>query len=738
MSTCECPKCCYDYIIIGAGAAGSVVAARLAENKNTTILVLEEGPNNTFNPTNNTITPFQKSLIATPGLAPNLWFRYVQNPAQPGCEGLEASPVHLEFATVKEFTRYYTVSRGNGAGGSTAHHLMVDGRGSATVYDDIAKAVDDPRWAYCNILPYYKKMETYYPPTPCPQIHGFDGWLQIKNTELEADFTEQFLKVVTNLGVPYREDPSIPTKVAGVYRTHAQINNDTGTRSYAYHDLLQPILNTQNNVTVKFGALVKKIIFDTTIKNKSSKANKPYKNNTQCNTCNTSRDNLSRSPKPTTKNICDCNICKQERKKLKVPKNKSKSAINKKPRAIGVKVYRKHYLMEVDTTGNKVVTGEDGCIAILPNKNLPRYRKFYARKEVIVCAGTFNTPQILMLSGIGDRHKLESLDIDVVSDLPAVGQNLMDHQEVNVIYELDPTKFMWGWQAQLLLPNIDQVPPNIQPIVLKYANPASMNNIPVPLIWDWYSKANPPCPPNCRDPDVHVHVAATFFFDFNLTFIRPPGDDLHIVQTAKDTYLPDRNNPTSPNGIPGEKARLLNSQLDPSAPRVFLDFLMENLKVKATGSVTINSKDPRKSPIIELGLWEDEKTHKRLAKMLLQIRDVMNTPEMRQFAINPDDYSTFELYPGVKADTLESIKQYIKVWQSFGHHASGTSKMGSDDDPNAVVDSQLRVRGVDGLRVVDLSVYPTPHLHAYNPSRGVYLIAEVASDIIKQANGENC
>jgi choline dehydrogenase len=96
-----------------------------------------------------------------------------------------------------------------------------------------------------------------------------------------------------------------------------------------------------------------------------------------------------------------------------------------------------------------------------------------------------------------------------------------------------------------------------------------------------------------------------------------------------------------------------------------------------------------------------------------------------------NDKNNYELFPGNKCDTLESIKNYLKNWQLYGYHMAGTAKMGKNDDNMSVVDSRLRVHGVKNLRVVDASVYPAPHLHAFNISRGVYLIAEVASDFIK-------
>ena len=116
----------------------------------------------------------------------------------------------------------------------------------------------------------------------------------------------------------------------------------------------------------------------------------------------------------------------------------------------------------------------------------------------------------------------------------------------------------------------------------------------------------------------------------------------------------------------------------------------------------------------------------------MKIRNFFKNSTLRQWAKNPDDYVSIELYPGKEYKTVDDIKNYIKNWQSYGHHISGTAKMGPTNDDSTVLDSSLHVKGIKSLRVVNASIYPTPFLHGYNPSRGIYMMAEVASDFIQK------
>jgi choline dehydrogenase len=677
MEDSPCLECFYDYIVVGAGCGGSVVAARLTEDPDIRVLLLEAGNDNSPVADNYNINEYQKKLICVPSLSFALLPRYHFNPALIGCNAdnmIEPSPTHLEYTTNKEYKRYYTYPRGNGAGGSTNHHGLVDGRGSHLPYERIAKEMNDPRWSYENILKYYKKMENYHVADADPEYHGTNGWLHIKRATLENEFSANFIETVTKeLNVPFVNDLNIPGQYSGLSYNNMQVN-PRGRRSNAFLDLLYPMLQKQKdkknkNLFVKFNSLVSKVLIDNT------------------------------------------------------------NSLH----AYGVEVYHGSHLYKIDTTGNKVININDQCVAQLPDRNKYHVQKYYATKEVILCGGAFNTPQILMLSGLGPAQHLANMGIKVKKDMPGVGKNLMDHHEFSVSYQIDPKKFMWRWQATYLNQDIGKTDDKeLKAVIEKYKDPSSYNDSGVHLIMDWHSGLDEI---NTEEPDIHFHVVNSLFFDFNTNFITIKGDNLNAKETKNDNTIPNPLSPTSSIGIPLMKDILFTSQYDINHPRVFLSLLIENLHINSwTGSVGLRSTDPLDPPVVELDLWRDNKTLERLARAVLISRQIMKSPKMMQFAPDPNNYSTFELFPGSGADTIEKIMEYLRTWSSFGHHVSGTAKMGPNNDPMAVVDSSLNVIGVKGLRIVDASIFPPPNLHAYNPTRGIYMIAEMASDMIKEAS----
>ena len=319
-----------------------------------------------------------------------------------------------------------------------------------------------------------------------------------------------------------------------------------------------------------------------------------------------------------------------------------------------------------------------------------------ARQEVILCGGAINTPQLLMLSGVGATDHLSQHGITVVKDLPGVGQHLQDHVEVCHVFQMKnlPDK-LWRWQSTFLAEAGPQYAAN--------ADPSSFTENYIPLVIDWFSGFDAPNP---MHPDLHIHVFTAFFRDFNLNPQRWVDPD-----PFKASFLPQ-----------------FLSQVDASAPKAFNTFLIECVKPSPTaGQVRLWSADPTEPPVVDLCLHQAEADLTRLAKGIELLRQVMGHPILQQYAAE-------EVLPGPSCETLDQITDYLRRYSSFGHHISGTAKMGQASDPTAVVDSECRVFGIDGLRVCDASVFP--ELPSYNTSRPSYLVGEVLGDLLTNGNRE--
>lgn len=665
----------YDFIIIGAGAAGSVVAARLSENKDYKILILEAGQDNSQQSTNPNMTPWDKALTSIPAFSGILNHRYNNYYPDPS-NSLTVAKSLDSLTTIPQgpegiLNKTYSYPRGNGAGGSTNMNALVYGRGDPNIYNDIANYVNDPIWSYENILPYYKKMETYNVPNPEPGIHGYNGWLQIRESgPLTVDLRQELIDSMTQVeNIPLRNDPNDPAQLAGVHVCQEQVTNN-GIRCNAFENLLYPKMQTQTNITMKFNTLVKNII---------------------------------------------------------IQGNK----------AVGVVAYEKPFLTQYNTTGNNIISQSGNGTVELPNKLFPISIRYYAKKEVILCAGAIKTPQILMLSGLGPKEHLTEMGIDVIKDIPSVGKNLMDHMECSLIYRMDPSKIIWSWQASYLKQYTYYPTSPYASQILQYGKD-NWSEVPtngVAVMLDWYSED---VVPNIETvpPNIHIHAINGFYYDFCKDFPAtfPSGDNYQLSQHQYDDWMPNPNgDATFSNSATSGKQFLINKMIDVNDPYVLLNFLIENFPIPDSsklGSIRLASTDCRDQPIIDLRLWEDDDACLRLADAILKIRNIMSKSPIKGFLLTENANS--EIYPGVQYDTRRKIADYIKYHQAYGHHAAGTARMGSDTDNDSVLDSRLRVKGIKGLRVVDASIYPAPFLHAYNPSCGIYMMAEVASNFIKQ------
>jgi choline dehydrogenase len=581
-----------DYVVVGAGAAGSVVAARLAEDGTRSVILLEAGPNNTNDPS-----------IAAAARFPFLY-------DMPPSVGPYPSPSHWGFSA-KQNGKTYSYPRGTGLGGSTNHHATVDGRGTPLIYDEWARQTGDERWSYRQLLPFFKGMENFDVPYVDETVHGTNGWLHIKRAKLERGFHPDLLHVaMQEHGMPFRHDfYNDPANFAGIGWTDMQVHHD-GRRSNAAVDLLLPTLerttsNGYSNLQILTDKLATRILID-------------------------------------------------------------------KNRAVGVealdaaRAYKADVAYRAESrTANKITIA--------------------AKKEIVLSGGAINTPQLLMLSGIGPKDHLAQHGISVVTDLPGVGQHLQDHMEVCHVFHMKnlPDK-VWRWQSTYLA--------EASPEYAANADPSSFTENYVPLVMDWFSGFDARNP---MHPDLHIHIFTSFFRDFNLNPQRWVDPD-----PLKASYLDE-----------------FLSQVDPKSPKAFHTFLIECVKPAPTrGQVTLWSADPTEPPVVDLALHEADSDLTRLAMGIQLLRSMMAHPFLQR-------YEGEEVLPGPSYSTLDQIKDYLRRYSSFGHHISGTAKMGRSADRMAVVDSECRVHGINGLRVCDASIFP--ELPSYNTSRPSYLVGEV-------------
>ncbi|KAI8958390.1 putative GMC oxidoreductase [Daldinia sp. FL1419] len=306
-------------------------------------------------------------------------------------------------------------------------------------------------------------------------------------------------------------------------------------------------------------------------------------------------------------------------------------------------------------------------------------RNVSAKREVIVSAGAFNTPQILLLSGVGPADELKKHNIPVIVDLPGVGRNLQDHYEIPVIQEF-PNNFTY-WD------DCDVPEGQVNPCYEK-----------------WEKNGTGPW-------------STLGFFNFVLkTSSETPrvGERDLILYGAAE-------------GILGHLPPYTNLTGILSATNVYTYTISESHSRNRAGTVTLRSSDPRDVPEINFEYFTDggDKDVQGLVDGIKFARQIFKSmPGLGGL--------TREVYPGEDVKTHEQLKQYVRD-QAYGHHASSTAAIGSDDDPLAVLDSNFRVRGVQSLRVVDASAFPeTPGTF---PLISIFMASEKASDaILKDAS----
>ncbi|WP_179403376.1 GMC family oxidoreductase N-terminal domain-containing protein [Burkholderia guangdongensis] len=294
-----------------------------------------------------------------------------------------------------------------------------------------------------------------------------------------------------------------------------------------------------------------------------------------------------------------------------------------------------------------------------------------ARAEVLLASGAVNSPQLLELSGIGDGRRLAALGIDVVHDLRGVGENLQDHLQLRMAFRVDGVRTLntlaAHWWGKLA-------------IGAEYAlfrrGPMSM----APSQLGAFANSDPAVrrsgDPALARPDLEYHVQPLSLDRF--------GEPLHRFNafTASVCHL----RPTS------------------------------------RGSIHVTSADPGSAPAIAPNYLSTEHDRRVAANALRLTRRIAAAPALAR-------YRPEEILPGPRYRSEAELVEAAGAVGTTIFHPVGTCRMGRDDDPDAVVDSRLRVRGIAGLRVVDASVMPT--ITSGNTNSPTLMIAERASDMIR-------
>jgi choline dehydrogenase len=299
-------------------------------------------------------------------------------------------------------------------------------------------------------------------------------------------------------------------------------------------------------------------------------------------------------------------------------------------------------------------------------------RQVFASREIIIAAGAFNSPQLLKLSGIGPKQELAQFGIEPVVDLPGVGENLQDRYEVSVVSEFS--------QPFVLLEGATFAPPKPggpkDPFFLMWEKGEGIyasNGVVLGILKRSDRKR--------AEPDLYIFGLPGFFAGY-----KPGYSELLERQRNRFTWA-----------------------------------ILKAYTNNTSGRVLLQSNDPRRWPRIDFHYFS-EGSDPRGDDLDSIVHGVQFVREM-----NRTLGAVEEICPGPAYDTTQRLREFIQN-EAWGHHASCTNKIGNERDKYAVLDSRFRVRGAQGLRVVDASVFPK--IPGYFIVSAIYMISEKASDVI--------
>jgi choline dehydrogenase len=529
----------FDYIVVGGGSAGCVIAARLSEDPSVSVLLLEAGP------------------------APNSpWIRIPAGVSRLMFPG----PMNWGYSTEPEphlDGRRIYAPRGRTLGGSSAINGMAYVRGHPEDYD-VWRQLGNRGWSWNEVLPYFRKSQ-HFEGTP-GALHGRDGELWVSAPIVKHPSTLDFIASGAALGLPEKTDLN-DEQQEGVGFLHFTIQ---GGQRHSTADAFLAKARHRPNLRVETDAPAKKILF-----------------------------------------------------------------AGKRAQAV---IYRKgDVLHRVD-----------------------------ARREIVLCGGTINSPKLLMLSGIGPAAQLAAHGIEIVAGLEGVGKNLQDHLYTNLTFRVTPESSL-----NQELRGIRKFAHGLQYVVQRRG---------ILTMGTSQAGAFVRAMPGASRPDIQIMFRpVSWEFD-------PRG----VLLIGRDPAVTVSHCPLRPQS----RGRIeLRSADDRDPPRIFANYLDQMYDRQAT------------------------------VAGVRYIRRLLGTPPLA-------DRVVAETIPGAQADSDEDILAFARRTAQSMHHWAGTCRMGQDG--GAVVDEELRVHGVEGLRVADASVMP--NIPSGNTNAPTIMVAEKAADMIRQGS----
>jgi choline dehydrogenase len=502
-------------------------------------------------------------------------------------------------------------------GGCTSHHAMITIYGHNSDWDNIAKITGDPSWAASNMRGYFERLERCgYVKNPGkgqpnPSRHGYDGWLSTTGPDLSLVFGDKALI------------ETILDAILGAWKA--------GIGAGPLPQLLPADPNDWR--TPQFEGI-----------------------------CFAPLATLAGRRAGTRELIDNTRAVYPQNLVVKMSNLATKILFDADKRAIGLECWEGQHLYHADPNAvNQPQAGDDYEV-----------KRYYCKREVILAGGAFNSPQLLMLSGIGPAQHLAQFGIPCLVDRAGVGANLQDRYEISVVTEMnDPWKIL---QNATFAPPLPNAPGD--PCYVDWQNGKGVyttNGAVLAVI----KKSSPQVP----DPDLFIFALPGKFYGYF------PGYSKEVERTKN-----------------------------------FLTWAVLKAHTKnCAGTVRLKSASPLDRPEINFRYFDDGTPH-----VPSDVDAVVNGVQFVRDISKNNSATKKEVIPGANVQN-DQLAQFVKD-NAWGHHASCSNAMGTPDDPNAVVDSNFRVIGTQNLRIVDASVFPRiPGFFIVTP---IYMIAEKASDVI--------